>query len=117
MIIDYKNKRVKEYCENLKKANRLFGIQVAKKLLMVINFIEESNVFNDLYTHPEYRLHKLYGDKNNIFSVVLGAKTGFRLLLSPLQENGDFYPDISDLTSVNMNTKRVFILEVTNHYE
>jgi len=46
------------------------------------------------------RLHKLLGDRQNTFAVVPGSKTGFRLILEPMKENGRVFEDFSDLPLV-----------------
>ena len=87
MKLLYKNKKVEDICTNEKKAIKELGTEVATKLYMVLNLLKSAKNLKDILAFPQYKLHVLKGNLDGIYSMYLGKKTGFRLLLIPLDEN------------------------------
>ena len=102
-------------CTNEKEAFKKLGKEVAIKLFAVINLLENAVNLKDILVLPQYNLHILRGDLKGRYSIYLGRKTGFRLILIPLDENEDVI-ECSDM-SVYTIAVCVEILEVSKHYE
>lgn len=63
-----------------------------------------------------YNLHPLHGNREEQYALDLGRRLGFRLVIIPLDENGNEL-DEKDINIVYNATKIVIAWEVTNHYE
>ena len=113
--IIYNSKKEKKICEDYEYAIKKIGSHRAKKLAMLIGAIECSIDPSDIAGLPQFRMHKLKGDKKECYSFSIDKK--FRVEFYPLDENKN------DLKS-GMNEKEMFtkakyikILRITNHYE
>ena len=115
MKVLYKNKKIKNLCTNEKNAIKTFGTEVAIKLFNTINLLENTKNLKDILVLPQYKLHLLKGNMQGIFSMYLWRKTGFRLLLIPLDENEKIVK--AKEMSLYITTVCVEILEVSKHYE
>ena len=115
MKVLYKNKKVEKLCTNEKCAIKELGKTVADKLLAAIIFLEVSENLKEVLEFPIYHLHALKGDLEGLFSMYLGKKTGYRLILTPLDEN----EDIINREDMSFYTVAVCveIEEVSKHYE
>ncbi|MCH5180330.1 MAG: type II toxin-antitoxin system RelE/ParE family toxin [Erysipelotrichales bacterium] len=111
----YKNTKIEKICTDEKKAKIKFGENVANKLFAALNAIESASNLNDIFALKQYNLHKLKGDLKNIHSMYLGKTTGYRLLLTPLDENEE--PVICDDFSSYTMAVCVEIGEVSKHYD
>jgi toxin HigB-1 len=115
-IVKYGNNHTRKLCSDSKKAKKDLGELVAEKLFAAINFIESASSLNDVACVPTYHLHQLSGDKEDLFSMDLGRKLGFRLIIKPdpplTQEE-----DKLDFNSKCSVVKCIIVLEVSNHYE
>ena len=92
MEIRYKNKRIRDICENEKKAIKKYNKIIAEKLIFS-------------------RLHELKYERKGQFAIDLGKTTGYRLIIEPVTVNKE--NEIISYESINI----VEIMEVSNHYE
>lgn len=81
MEIDFKDKKIKELCENKSKAEKKLGPDCAKKLRTRLSDLESASNVNDLISG---RPHPLKGDRDGEFAVDLCG--GFRLVFSPAHD-------------------------------
>ena len=115
MKLLYKNKKIEKLCTDEKKSIKELGTDVSNRLLKTINLLKSATNLKDILVFPQYKLHKLIGDKDEIYSIYLGKTTGYRLLLIPLYENE--IPIKSNDMSIYTMTVCIEIIEVSKHYE
>ena len=115
MTIIYRNKKIEKVCKNIKEAIKKYGNEVTKKLYATLNIIEASKNLKDLLGFPQYNLHALKGDLDGIYSIYLGKKSGYRLLIIPLDENKKHI--VCNDMSIYVVAVCVEILEISKHYE
>ena len=112
MEIRYKNKRIRDICENEKKAIKKYNKIIAEKLIFSIEFLKNSNSLKDVADYQNFRLHELKYERKGQLAIDLGKTTGYRLIIEPItvvnKEKG-----IISYESINV----VEIMEVSNHYE
>ncbi|PIM75753.1 hypothetical protein [Fusobacterium polymorphum] len=108
MEIRYKNKRIRDICENEKKAIKKYNKIIAEKLIFSIEFLKNSNSLKDVADYQNFRLHELKYERKGQFAIDLGKTTGYRLIIEPITVN-----EIISYESINI----VEIMEVSNHYE
>ena len=108
MEIRYKNKRIRDICENEKKAIKKYNKIIAEKLIFSIEFLKNSNSLKDVADYQNFRLHELKYGRKGQFAIDLGKTTGYRLIIEPITVN-----EIISYESINI----VEIMEVSNHYE
>ena len=115
MEVLYKTKKVEKLCTNEKCAIKELGKTVAEKLLAAINLLEAAENLKEVLDFSFYHLHSLKGDLEGLFSMYLGKKTGYRLLLTPLDKN----LQVIDRKDMSFYTVAVCveIEEVSKHYE
>ena len=101
MEIRYKNKRIRDICENEKKAIKKYNKIIAEKLIFSIEFLKNSNSLKDVADYQNFRLHELK----------YGKTTGYRLIIEPITVNEK--NEVISYESINI----VEIMEVSNHYE
>lgn len=102
----------------MKKATKQYGKQVAEKLFSTINYIESSANLIDIRNYPPFHFEDLKGNRAGEYSISLGRKLGFRLILKPLSKSETF----CDNTQVYNDAAAIEIVvvqleEVSNHYE
>lgn len=114
--IKYKNKTLQRQCTNYCLAKKDFGVQVAEKLFSLIEFIDSASNLNDVAVIPTYHLHPLHGKRNGEFSLDLGRRLGGRLIVIPLNDEGNKW-DTNDISIIYKSTSVILVLEVSNHYE
>lgn len=116
MNIIYNNEKVKDYCTNMKKAQKAFNSQVALKLHAAVNQIEAAPNIRDVINFPPHHFHLLKGDRKGRCAIDLGRKLGFRLIVRPKKGEEFAAPEeifgADALTIVDIQFE-----EVTNHYE
>lgn len=107
MEVSYKNKNVKEYCENYRTALSFFGNEkIAKKLAILMTDLKLTPRITDfakVAKLQKYSLHDLVGDKVGIKS--LKVDYAYRMELEVLfyaEDDGD--------------QDKIMILEVNKHY-
>lgn len=109
MEIRYKNKRIRNICENEKKAIKKYNKIIAEKLIFSIEFLKNSKSLKDVADYNNFRLHELKYERKGQFA--LGKTTGYRLIIEPVTVNKE--NEIISYESINI----VEIMEVSNHYE
>lgn len=114
--IKYDNKTLQRQCTNYHLAKKDFGVQIAEKLFSLIEFIDSASNLNDVAVIPTYHLHPLRGKRNGEFSLDLGRRIGWRLIVIPLNDEGNKW-DINDISIIYKSTSVILVLEVSNHYE
>ena len=111
MEIRYKNKRIRDICENEKKAIKKYNKIIAEKLIFPIEFLKNSKSLKDVADYNNFRLHELKYERKGQFAIDLGKTTGYRLIIEPVTVNKE--NEIISYESINI----VEIMEVSNHYE
>ena len=111
MEIRYKNKRIRDICENEKKAIKEYNKIIAEKLIFSIEFLKNSNSLKDVADYQNFRLHELKYGRKEQFAIDLGKTTGYRLIIEPITVNKE--NEIISYESINI----IEIMEVSNHYE
>ncbi|MDD4779520.1 MAG: hypothetical protein PHT02_02780 [Tissierellia bacterium] len=116
MNILYRSNKLEKQCKNYKDAQKAFNKDVAEKLHSVINFIENADNLMDVKCIPSFNLHPLFGDRQGTYAIDLGRRSGFRLIVIPL-DNYQKCWTISDVNEIYKSTSIIVAVEVTNHYE
>lgn len=116
MKIYYDNKNIQKLCNDYKYAQKKLGKNVAYKLYKALQFINASVCFIDIKYMMTLRLHPLKGDRKGTYAIDLGKKTGFRLILIPVDQNGNKWTNENIITIYN-STDTVILMEVSKHYE
>lgn len=115
MTIEYKSKEVEEVCTKRQKAVKCFDEIVYKKLASIINYIEQADSLLDIINYPSYKFHDMKGYKHlNEWSIYIG-RTGYRLILIPLNENNNPI-EKGDVLKNSKTIKIIMVKEVNNHY-
>lgn len=118
MEIRYKTDKLKTTCQDLKKAKKQYGNLVAEKLFSCINYIESAKNLIDIKNYPPFHFEDLKGNRRGEYSISLGRKLGFRLILKPMNNNGTFCDNLqvyNDAAAIDIVV--VQFEEVSNHYE
>ena len=89
---------------------------MAEKLFALIRLLERVECLNDIYMLRQYNLHPLHGDRVGQFALDLGRKLGFRLIVMPLDEDGNMSVE-KDVQKVLKTTNIILVWEVSKHYE
>ena len=91
MEIVYKNKSLERICNDFKKAKKEYGEVVAEKLLSTINRICAAENLVDIRDYLPMRFHPLKGDRVGTYALDLGKKLGYRLILRPIDSEGNSF--------------------------
>lgn len=83
---------------------------------MVINFIENAVTLSDVRSYLPFQFHELKGKRRGTYSIYLGRKTGFRLILISVGEDGKKIQGVKGSCQFE-KIRKVKILEVSPHYE
>lgn len=115
-IVGYGNNQTQKVCCNTKQARKILGEIVAEKLFAALNFLESASTLKDVACFPAYHLHQLSGDRKDLFAMDLGRRLGYRLIIKavPPLNPEDNKLDFNSKCSL---VKKIFVLEVSNHYE
>lgn len=116
MNIQYKNNQIKKICNDHSKAVKQLNSRVADRLHEVLIFIDSAEILLDIANMPAYRLHPLLGDRAGTFAIDLIKSSGFRLILIPIDENGNEY-NTNDVNVIYRSSSTIILLEVSNHYD
>ena len=116
MRVEYKTDKTRKICTDITYAKRQIPNDVAEKLMAHINFIEQAVSFEDIIKYPPFRFHKLHGDRKDEYALDIGKKSGYRIIITPLDENNKSLEDEKDINIIKQCTRIVLVLEVTNHY-
>lgn len=114
--IQYKNSKLEKLCHNFPKAQKELNVNVAEKLIALIKLLERAECLNDIYMLRQYNLHPLQGDRKGQIALDLGRKLGFRLIIIPLDEDGNMSVE-KELQQVLKTTNIILVWEVSKHYE
>lgn len=119
MKILYASNKVRQQCEDLRTATKLFGgdKDMAIKLRSRINLIERAVVIKDVIVMPMLRFHKLRGKRDGFFAIdVKTKKDPWRIILQPLDDDENPF-DPCNIDEIAGMVKIVEIREVSKHYE
>ena len=111
MEIRYKDKKIRDICENEKKAIKRYNKIIAEKLIFSIEFLKNSNSLKDVADYRNFRFHELKYGRKGQFAIDLWKTTGYRLIIESITVNKE--NEIISYESINI----VKIMEVSNHYE
>lgn len=117
MKISYRNKKDEKLCNNTKAAIKKMGKEVAYKLADLLNLIESFPNLKSLWGMPQYRLHALKGNRQHQYSLVISKSSGWRLIVYPLDEDGNFLKAGNKEMEMLAKAVNVEIVEVSDHYE
>ena len=117
MKILYHNNKTERICNDFSKATKELGKDVAKKLFDLLNAIESFINLYDLYVLPQYRLHSLSGNRKNQYSFVIHKGSKWRLVIYPLDKDGNILSSGSNEKEMLIKAVIVEILEVSEHYD
>ena len=117
MKIIYSNKKTEKLCEDFSKAVKELGKDVAIRLSNLLNAIESFPTLLDLLGLPQYHLHPLTGNRVYQYSLVIHKGYKWRLIIYPLDENGEVLKDKSDERKMLLKAVMVEVLEVSDHYD
>lgn len=116
MNIQYKDNKIRKLCNDHRVAVKQLNSRVADRLHEVLNFINSAENLLDVAKMPAYRLHPLSGDRAGSFAIDLIKKSGFRLILIPVDENENEYTT-KDVDIIYRSSSTIILLEVSNHYD
>lgn len=116
MQVNYKSSKLQGLCTDIRKATRALNLNVAEKLIAAVNYIESAESLMDVRNYPPFNFHQLKNDKRGVYSIYLGKKLGYRLLVIPLL-NGEIATPEEIFGSKAIEIKVIKIEEVSNHYE
>ena len=117
MKIIYSNNKTEKLCEDSKKANKVLGPEVANRLSDLLNAIESFPTLLDLKGLPQYRLHSLGYDREYQYSFVIHKSYKWRLIVYPLDEQGNILKDKRNEIEMLSKAVMVEVLEVSEHYD
>lgn len=107
MKLEFKNKKLKEQCENPIKAQTKHGARIGNKLIQRICELIAADSLLDIKKIPAARLHRLEGTRSDEYAVDLIHP--FRLVFKPILDD---FEDINKLEKINI----VKIEEVTDYH-
>ena len=117
MDILYKNKTIEKQCTDLKEAKKLYGCY-GENILGRINLLVAMKSFQDVCNYPGLNCHLLSGKLNGYWSIdVKGRKCSLRIILCPLNGDGEKVKIDDDFANECKLINIIFIEEVSNHYE
>lgn len=111
MYINYKDNKVRKQCTNLTTAKKDFSEKVARKLHMLINFIEAAENLNSIISISKYNFHALKGGREGQYALDIdGRRSSYRLIIT--------FDSVSkeDVFTNRISIEEIKIEEVSNHY-
>ena len=117
MKIKYSNKKVMEICSNEKQAIRTLGALVGKKLIMLMGVLNDASNLQYVMHISKYKLHQLKGDRKNQYALVIHNSSKYRLILYPLDNDGNIIEVMVNEDERLVETVMIEIMEVSEHYE
>lgn len=117
MKIIYSNKKTEKLCNDYKKMVKELGSEVAKKLSDLLNALESFPTLFDIKGLPQYRLHPLGYDREYQYSLVIHKGYKWRLIVYPLDNQGNLLKEKSNETEMLSKAVMVDIIEVSEHYD
>lgn len=112
MYIEYRNNKIKKFCEKHKEAVNKYGTICADKLFQRMQEIKAADTLADLNYLPPTRCHQLSGRRKHQFAVDLVHP--FRLILKVPVEVED-YLEGDEIKKDRV--KRVIIWEVVDYHD
>lgn len=123
MEIEYSSEEVKNQCESVKAAKKLFGgdAQLVSKLMSRVEALVAAESLKDIVIQKQFRFHKLENKGKNrlegYYAIdVKTKKEPWRIILRPMKEKGQAY-DSFNVDELADKVEIVEIREVSNHYE
>lgn len=117
MKISYSNKKTEIICKDYKKAVIKLGDDVARRLSDLINALESFPTLLDIKGLPQYRLHPLGYDREFQYSLVIHKRYKWRLIIYPLDEDGNILKDKSNENGMLSKALMIEVVEVSEHYD
>ena len=117
MQIIYKNDKLKDVCNNLKLATRKYGIDVARSLHRVLDFLAKAENLKDVSLVKHLILHQLKGNRQDQYSITILNSSKYRLIVYPLDENNNVMKSLDNESLMFIKCIRIQIEEVSEHYE
>ena len=117
MKITYSNNKTEKICSDYKKAVKELGSEVAERLSNLLNALESFPTLLDIKGLPQYRLHSLGYNREYQYSLVIHKGYKWRLIIYPLDEQGNLLTDKSNETEMLSKTVAIEIVEVSEHYD
>lgn len=123
MKVNYSTEKVKNLCENLRIAKKIFdgNTLLANSLMARINALKQADTIKDIIVQPAFHFHKLINkngrDLEGYFAIdVKSRREQWRIILEPLDENEQTY-NPCNIDEIAENVRIVEIMEVSKHYE
>lgn len=117
MTLLYKTKKLKKECNLLSEAIKKYGSELGKALLKLINLLENADNLKDISMMPQYRLHKLKGNRIDQYSITILKCSKYRLIIYPLDENNNIMYSRDNENLMFISCIKIQIEEVSEHYE
>ncbi|NLX75723.1 MAG: hypothetical protein GXZ13_07885 [Synergistaceae bacterium] len=112
MQIEYKNKKLKNLCTNIKVAKKELPNVEAEKLLKAIGLIEAAYSLHDVISYSPFHFHNLKGDRKGEYAIdINGRRSSYRLIIKPIDE------DVPDIFASAKSIEIIMVWEVSKHYE
>lgn len=112
MQIEYNDSLAEKQCTDFKRAKRDFSDKVARKLHMLINFIENADDLSSVQAFSRYNFHKLSGRRKGQYALDIDGRSSSYRLIVCFDKNCE--PDIFSKPS---SIKVIQVEEVSKHYE
>ncbi len=123
MEIEYSSEEVKNQCESVKAAKKLFNgdMQLVTKLMSRVEAISAAETLKDIVIQTQFRFHKLknIGKSRLEGYYAIDVKTRrepWRIILRPMREKGQAF-DTFNVDELADKVEIVEIREVSKHYE
>ena len=101
----------------MRKAKKELNERAATDLFALLNLLESADNLQDIAAMSKYHLHPMEGDRKGQYALdISGRKEGHRLLIVPLDEEGNEFSE-TDVSVVYQSTRIIITWEVTNNYE
>lgn len=117
MKIVYSNRQTEKLCEDFNRAVKVLSKEVAVRLSNLLNAIESFPSLLDFYGLPQYRMHSLGQNREYQYSFVIHKGYKWRLIVYPLDENGEILKDKENERRMLSKAVMVEVLEVSEHYD
>ncbi|MGM0365889.1 MAG: hypothetical protein ACQEP5_05080 [Actinomycetota bacterium] len=98
MYIKYKDKKIKNICNNYKVAKRKYNVTVAKKIIQRLSEFQASNNFKIFKSLKTHYCHKLSGNCEGKFAVYLDRKA--RLVFSIISDKDSNDIDFEEVLGI-----------------
>jgi proteic killer suppression protein len=119
MLIHYKTTIVENLCKKEKAAKKFFdNMKYFTDLQGVINLIDQAPTLSDLVAFPHLHFHPTDFYMKNTYGLDIGGrKSKYRLIIMPMDDEGNAVSRDEDFYSRCKQIRIVRIEEVSKHYE